>query len=223
MNEAFILLSGLRLKLLMARNLFRIFTENKPIRGLRKKYNIPDVNWLKEVILLYIQPHQFGHVDFHWWIQVGRGKGGTWLYSFVTVVYINLPYVKCAPPLFGVPESAHVVGRKTRWSYTMIPKDYYLNISSLTSARLLWDDVVVAWITDADVWDCDTGFSSRIWLDGMFTFTVVTTWVAFDVWTVVARIHYIKSKLDMVWLIRKMQRNINNWDGLCHKETKDGF
>ena len=33
-------------KLLMARNFFRIFTENKPVRGLRKKYNIPDVNWL---------------------------------------------------------------------------------------------------------------------------------------------------------------------------------
>ena len=51
MNEAFILLSGLRFidkkKLLMARNFFWIFTENKPVRGLRKKYNIPDVNWLK--------------------------------------------------------------------------------------------------------------------------------------------------------------------------------
>ena len=31
----------------MARNFFRIFTENKPVRGLRKKYNIPEVNWLK--------------------------------------------------------------------------------------------------------------------------------------------------------------------------------
>ena len=52
MNEAFIWLSGLRFKnnnkLLMARNFFWIFTENKPVRGLRKKYNIPDVNWLKE-------------------------------------------------------------------------------------------------------------------------------------------------------------------------------
>ena len=50
MNEAFIWLSGLRFidpkKLLMARNLFLIFTENKPVWGLRKKYNIPDVNWL---------------------------------------------------------------------------------------------------------------------------------------------------------------------------------
>ena len=31
----------------MARNSFPIFTENKPVRGLRKKKNIPDVNWLK--------------------------------------------------------------------------------------------------------------------------------------------------------------------------------
>ena len=31
----------------MARIFFWIFTENKPVRGLRKKYNIPDVNWLK--------------------------------------------------------------------------------------------------------------------------------------------------------------------------------
>ena len=34
-------------KLLMARNFSRIFTENKPVQDLRKKYNIPDVNWLK--------------------------------------------------------------------------------------------------------------------------------------------------------------------------------
>ena len=34
--------------LLMARKFFRISTENKPVRGRRKKYNIPDVNWLKE-------------------------------------------------------------------------------------------------------------------------------------------------------------------------------
>ena len=48
MNEAFIWLSGLRFidnnKLLMATNFFRIFSENKPVRGLRKKCNIPDVN-----------------------------------------------------------------------------------------------------------------------------------------------------------------------------------
>ena len=30
----------------MARNFFRIFIENKPVRGLQKKYNIPGVNWL---------------------------------------------------------------------------------------------------------------------------------------------------------------------------------
>ena len=30
----------------MARNFFQIFTEYKPVRRLRKKYNIPDVNWL---------------------------------------------------------------------------------------------------------------------------------------------------------------------------------
>ena len=34
-------------KLLMARNFFRIFTENNPARGPEKIYNIPDVNWLK--------------------------------------------------------------------------------------------------------------------------------------------------------------------------------
>ena len=33
--------------ILMARNVFRILIENKPVRGLRKKYNIPDVNWLR--------------------------------------------------------------------------------------------------------------------------------------------------------------------------------
>ena len=42
MNEVFIWLSGLR----FIDNFFWIFTENKPVRGLRKKYNIPDVNWL---------------------------------------------------------------------------------------------------------------------------------------------------------------------------------
>ena len=50
MNEVFIWLSGLRFidqkNLLMARNLFQIFTENNPGTGDRKKYNIPDVNWL---------------------------------------------------------------------------------------------------------------------------------------------------------------------------------
>ena len=40
----------------MARNFFWIFTENKPIRGLRKKYNIPDVNWLI-VIFVYLIDH----------------------------------------------------------------------------------------------------------------------------------------------------------------------
>ena len=53
MNEAFIWFSGLRFidkkKLLMARNVFGIFTENKPVQGLQKKYNIPYVNWLKLV------------------------------------------------------------------------------------------------------------------------------------------------------------------------------
>ena len=52
MNEVFIWLSGLRFIdkffILMARNFFRIFTENKPVLGLRKKYNIPDVNWLSK-------------------------------------------------------------------------------------------------------------------------------------------------------------------------------
>ena len=50
MNESFIWLSGRRLikkQLLMARICIQIFTENKPVRGLRKKYNIPEVNWLK--------------------------------------------------------------------------------------------------------------------------------------------------------------------------------
>ena len=42
MNEAFIWLSGLRfiekkIYILMARNCFRMFTENKPVRGLREK------------------------------------------------------------------------------------------------------------------------------------------------------------------------------------------
>ena len=50
MNEAFIWLSGLRFfdpkKLLMGRICYRILTENKSVRGLWKKYNIPDVNWL---------------------------------------------------------------------------------------------------------------------------------------------------------------------------------
>ena len=50
MNEAFIWLSGVRFidqkNVLMAIIFFQIVTENKPVRGLRKKYNIPDVNWL---------------------------------------------------------------------------------------------------------------------------------------------------------------------------------
>ena len=32
--------------ILMAINFFWIFTESKPVRGLRKIYNIPEVNWL---------------------------------------------------------------------------------------------------------------------------------------------------------------------------------
>ena len=52
MNEAFIWLSGLcfidKKKVLMAINFFWNFTENKPVRGLRKKYNIPNVNWLTD-------------------------------------------------------------------------------------------------------------------------------------------------------------------------------
>ena len=51
MNEAFIWLSGLcfidNFFILIPRNFFRIFTENKPVGGLWKKYNIPKVNWLK--------------------------------------------------------------------------------------------------------------------------------------------------------------------------------
>ena len=57
MNEAFIWLSGLcfidQFFLLMARNFFQIFTENKPVRGLRKKYNIPGVNWLSAKMNLW--------------------------------------------------------------------------------------------------------------------------------------------------------------------------
>ena len=37
----------------MARNFFKIFTENKPVRGLRKKYNIPGVNWLNGYFFLF--------------------------------------------------------------------------------------------------------------------------------------------------------------------------
>ena len=56
MNEVFIWLSGLRFidqkKILMARNFVWIFTENKPVRGLRKKLNSPAVNWLNNCLLL---------------------------------------------------------------------------------------------------------------------------------------------------------------------------
>ena len=49
-KKAFIWVSGLRfidkIKLLMARNFFRFFTENSPVRGTEKTNNIPDVNWL---------------------------------------------------------------------------------------------------------------------------------------------------------------------------------
>ena len=38
-------------RLLMARNIFRIFTENKPVGGLQKKYNIPEVNWLSKTAI----------------------------------------------------------------------------------------------------------------------------------------------------------------------------
>ena len=50
MKKAFIWVSGLRFIdnffKLMARNCFRFFTENNPIRGTGKTNNIPDVNWL---------------------------------------------------------------------------------------------------------------------------------------------------------------------------------
>ena len=38
----------------MARNFFKNFTENKPVRGLRKKYNVPDVNWLSMNLALWL-------------------------------------------------------------------------------------------------------------------------------------------------------------------------
>ena len=35
----------------MARNLFRFFSENNPVRGTGKTNNIPDVNWLNKCTL----------------------------------------------------------------------------------------------------------------------------------------------------------------------------
>ena len=61
MNEAFIWLSRHRFidnkKLLMARNIFWIFTQSKPVRGLRKKNNIPGVNWLKALAFFPIKAY----------------------------------------------------------------------------------------------------------------------------------------------------------------------
>ena len=50
MKKVFIWVSGLSFidpkKILMARNFFRFFTENKPTRGIQKTVSIPDANWL---------------------------------------------------------------------------------------------------------------------------------------------------------------------------------
>ena len=50
MNEAFIWLSGHRIidrNFLMARNFFRIFTENNPVMGSRKTFFIPEAKGLR--------------------------------------------------------------------------------------------------------------------------------------------------------------------------------
>ena len=50
----------------MVRNCFWIFTENKPVRGLRKKYNIPDVNWLNWWLKLRFSLEHY-YFSFHMW------------------------------------------------------------------------------------------------------------------------------------------------------------
>ena len=48
----------------MARNFSRIFTENKPVRWLRKNI-IPDVNWLNAAFLLEYHQH-FANLLLHY-------------------------------------------------------------------------------------------------------------------------------------------------------------
>ena len=52
MNEAFIWLSGhcIIVSFLMARNFFRIFTENNPVMGYSKTFFIPEAKGLKAAI-----------------------------------------------------------------------------------------------------------------------------------------------------------------------------
>ena len=69
MNEAFIWLSGLRFIdknfVLMARDFFRIFTENNPARGTRKHIIFLTVNWLStgNIVLVYLLSSQNPNLD----------------------------------------------------------------------------------------------------------------------------------------------------------------
>ena len=49
-------------KIINGQNFFpQIFTENKPVRGLRKKYNIPDMNWLSIQLMVFLSQN----IDFY--------------------------------------------------------------------------------------------------------------------------------------------------------------
>ena len=102
MNEVFIWLSGLRFidqfLLLMARNFFKIFTENKPVRGLRTKYNIPDVNWLTGLTNLTLT----------YWLPRVTPPGGWWgrVFNKNPLVPHPLP-LRILPPICIVHSPVH--------------------------------------------------------------------------------------------------------------------
>ena len=56
MNEAFIWLTE---KFLMARNFYRIFTENKPVMGDSKTFGIPEAKGLKK-FCSHVKHHHLG-------------------------------------------------------------------------------------------------------------------------------------------------------------------
>ena len=69
----------------MARNYFWIFTENKPVQELWKKYNIPDMNWLKKNINLHPLPSSQGSEDMCRWLMLSCVPNLVFFISFINI------------------------------------------------------------------------------------------------------------------------------------------
>ena len=86
----------------MARNLFWIFTENKPVQGLRKKYNIPDVNCLSGVKTYFLKQTyillKWTYIsEYQWCIFPLRDAKLMFIIFFFSrcIFFLKLPRSKC--------------------------------------------------------------------------------------------------------------------------------